>query len=101
MRVLLFCVRVFCVALQSNIPVDEIPKFKDPKFWLEYFPPYGEQYAIRRCLETYIGSVRCGASCFMFYAATTPCRPCMRWPVINIVCACDFFCHVDAQARRT
>jgi leucyl-tRNA synthetase len=26
-----------------NIPEDEIPKFQDPVYWLEYFPPRGRE----------------------------------------------------------
>ena len=31
------------ILLMTGIPEEEIPKFKDPAYWLDYFPPLGEQ----------------------------------------------------------
>jgi leucyl-tRNA synthetase len=31
------------ILLQIGISEDEIPKFQDPKYWLEFFPPQGMQ----------------------------------------------------------
>ncbi|KAI9921675.1 hypothetical protein PsorP6_002514 [Peronosclerospora sorghi] len=33
-------VRQFDILKMSNIPEDEIPKFQDPLYWLQYFPPH-------------------------------------------------------------
>jgi leucyl-tRNA synthetase len=30
------------IMLKNGISETEIPKFQDPKYWLEYFPPYGK-----------------------------------------------------------
>lgn len=32
----------FEIMTKSGIPVEEIPKFTDPLYWLSYFPPFGE-----------------------------------------------------------
>ena len=33
----------FEILAQIGIPDSEIPKFKDPKYWLEFFPPQGQK----------------------------------------------------------
>ena len=40
------------ILMQINIAESEIPKFQDPNYWLEFFPPTGKEDLLRFGLHT-------------------------------------------------
>ena len=40
------------IMVSMKVPLDEIPKFVDAEYWLEYFPPYGQSHLKKFGLHT-------------------------------------------------